>query len=737
MGIILLIVFESNEGRKMMKVCFLGGAKEVGASCIFVELDGKKLLFDCGIRQGGAKDVLPDFRSIQELGGLDAIIISHAHMDHTGALPIISKEYPQARIYMNNMTKDLLKVLLYDSLKIMNNREAEIPLYAQNDVEAMFDRVFTLNYQHDFAMFEGMKLTFYAAGHIAGAGAAFIQSEKGSLFYSGDFSIFPQRSIDGAKIPRLRPDVAIMESTYGDKLHGNREVEEERLIDLVQKGIDEGAKMLIPSFALGRAQEVLLILKSAMNRGKLSKVKVYVDGMVKDINRVYKNNPLYLRSSLGKKILKGTEPFYDDYITMVTNNEEREKLLQSKEAAVIVASSGMMTGGPSQFYGERIATMENGYIIITGYQDEESPGRKLLNLLELPMEERRLEINSRSLPVKCNIERVGLSAHGDKSEIKAIVELLSPKNVFYVHGEEGVIEGIASETVGNIRGRVYAPKVGDRLDVWIGNPRKQINRQLTFMLNATGELDEKLIEGLWLFIRENYGDRLFTLEELLYICRGRDSIVEDDMEEFKKLILNTPYFENDLRRFFMFRVSGEQTVQENLKPKELKQNEIKDLAEEYFKDYGVKKVSIIEASRAVVLNFDFPKALNQDIYKVMETFKENTNWEVDINPQSNLNAADILIRGLLPFGSINKISYMLNENKVVISINEVESDLDIVKEEYENSTGFKLSFIENKKKSTVSASNVNNTKFECGNVEKMEQNAAIGYIDHCFKYEEA
>ena len=186
----------------------------------------KNILFDAGIRQSASKDSVPNFRDVQTYGGLDAIIISHAHLDHIGCLPIISKEYPNAKIYMNNMTKDLVKVLLYDSLKIMNNRDAEIPLYAEADVENTLNRIFTINYEVKFPIFENMYITFYNAGHIAGASCVYLQSQEGAVFYSGDFSVFSQRTVEGAKLPRLRPDVAIVESTYGDRLHSNREIEE-------------------------------------------------------------------------------------------------------------------------------------------------------------------------------------------------------------------------------------------------------------------------------------------------------------------------------------------------------------------------------------------------------------------------------------------------------------------------------------------------------------------------------
>ncbi|MDE6518553.1 MAG: MBL fold metallo-hydrolase, partial [Acetatifactor sp.] len=149
-----------------MELHFLGGAMEVGGSCIYLRIAGKGILMDCGIRQSGTKDPLPDFRTIQEQGGVDAILISHAHMDHIGTLPIISRAYPLARIYMTAMTADLTRVLLYDSLKIMKNREDEIPHYSEPDVRAMLGRIYPVGFQTPFPIFDDFTLTFYPAGHI-------------------------------------------------------------------------------------------------------------------------------------------------------------------------------------------------------------------------------------------------------------------------------------------------------------------------------------------------------------------------------------------------------------------------------------------------------------------------------------------------------------------------------------------------------------------------------------------
>jgi len=714
-----------------MNISFLGGAKEVGASCILLKIQDKKILLDCGIRQGNSKDILPDFRTIQEMGGLDAIILSHAHMDHSGALPIISKEYPNARIYMNTMTKDLIKVLLYDSLKIMNSREAEIPLYAQKDVEDMLNRVFTINYQREFEILEGIKLSFYQAGHIAGASLVYLTSNEGSIFYSGDFSIFSQRSIEGAKIPKLRPDAAIFETTYGDKLHSNREIEEEKLIDLVKEGIEINAKILIPAFALGRAQEIILILKSAINKGKLSKVKIYVDGMIKDINRVYKNNPLYLRSTLGKKILRGIEPFYDDNIKPVLNNDEREKILETKEAVVIISSSGMMTGGPSQFYGEKIASMENGYIIISGYQDEEAPGRKILDLLDIPKEERILEINDKNIPVKCKIEKVGLSAHGDKNEIKALIDYLCPRNIFFVHGEKDIIEGLSRELIGSVKARIFAPKLSESVELKINSPRKQIKKELPILLGCKDDLNENTLKELWNFVRENYKERFFTLEELLIIYKGYEDVKEEEIEKLKNIIISTPYFENDLRRFFMFKARSKEAVEEQLKDKELKPNEINDLIKKYFSDYEFKKISIKLDEKKIILNFDFPKAVNKSIYENVKKFEEDTNLNIELNKETNNNAVEKLIRELLPNLSIKKISFMFNEEKVLVIINKsVDEDYEKEKKEFEEKTGLKLII---KSPDTFVYNDEEIIKSKGSKV--MEQNTAINYIDENFKME--
>ncbi|SFO09665.1 RNA-metabolising metallo-beta-lactamase [Anaerocolumna aminovalerica] len=489
------------------------------------------------------------------------------------------------------MTMDLVRVQLYDSLKIMNNREAEIPLYAEQDVVSTLNRIFPIGYEVKFPIFEDMFLTLYNAGHIAGASFCYIQGKEGALFYSGDFSAFSQKSIEGAKLPKLRPDVAIVESTYGDRLHSNLEIEEKALVDFVNEAMENNGKVLIPAFALGRAQEVILILKSALNKGQLKNVKVYVDGLVRDVNRVYNRNPIYLKKSLGKKVLKGLEPFYDDNIVEVKPNDNREELLKEQQV-VFVASSGMLTGGPSAYYAEKIAPMENGYIAITGYQDEESPGRQLLDLLEAK-EDRYLKLNGVGFPVKGQIKKIGLSAHSDKSEIKGLIDRLSARNVILVHGNNEVVRNLGQEMAADYKGRIFTPECGEQIHIEIRNPRKQLKKHIPYVMNHSEELSEKLMSHFYEYMTEHYGNRLFTLEELYYIWHGVNCYEDEQMKGFKALIMESVYFESDARRLFLWKARDKQDVEEDLKEKELNQQQLTLIIEELFKEFPIRRLVLI------------------------------------------------------------------------------------------------------------------------------------------------
>lgn len=686
-----------------MQLGFMGGAMEIGGSCIYLRADGKGILFDAGIRQGGSKDPVPDFRVIQEMGGVDAILVSHAHMDHTGTLPLISKAYPSAPVYMTAMTADLVRVLLADSLKIMNRSEGEIPHYAQEDVTAMLNRVRPVNYRVRFSIFEGMAATLYPAGHIAGAACIYLECKEGTVFYSGDFCAFPQKTIEGIHIPKLRPDVAIVETTYGDRLHANRQVEENGLVELVAECVRRGDKVLIPAFALGRAQEVLLLLKAGIQNGKIPPVPVYADGMVRDINRMYERNPAYLRSNLGRSVWKGNAPFYTKEITQVRPDQNRDELVAQKGAAVFVASSGMLNGGPSVQYAKKIAPMEDGCIIITGYQDEESPGRKLTELLDSTAAlqgqgtrpEVSLALDGVTVPVRCRIHRAGLSAHGDQGEIQGLLERLSPRDLFLVHGDREVIQGFGKSLSQDYRRRVYLPECGSVYTVNYVKKRKQLTDQFSWSMERREPLGEEGEPQLWQYVREHYPQKALTCEQLLFIWSGRtvsqgqdgaDAGIKDMQERLRK----SPYFSPDSRRLFLFYANSEEEVLANLAPKEWTNQQLQEVIGEEFDGFAWKKISFYPEGRKVLLNFDFPDIVDRERFeRRVENFKERTGWRVEMGSSMNYTAASMVLREL--FGDrILKTSYFVEKKLYEVKLSRGDGEDTLRAKRFLESTGWGL-----------------------------------------------
>lgn len=720
-----------------MKFTFAGGAREVGGSCIYLQIAGKGILLDSGIRQGSGRDPLPDFRSIQLQGGVDAIVVSHAHMDHTGSLPVISQAYPAARIYMTSMTMDLTRVLLYDSLKLMDHEE-EIPHYAEPDVRAMLGRIFPLRFQQPFEILEGIRITFYPAGHIAGAACVYLESPEGTVFYSGDVSGFAQRTIEGCRLPKLRPDAMMLESTYGDRLHANRQVEEDRLVQITNRCLQEGKKVLIPSFALGRSQEVLLILRQAMISGNIPKVPVFVDGMVRDINRVYTSHPTFLRRALGRRILKGEEPFYSTEIRAVRPGERREDLVGQPGPAIFVASSGMLTGGASMAYAKVLVPREDACIIITGYQDEEAPGRMLLRLSDAAAraaqersklaageklgaedsaqeraDEPRITLDGVSMPVRCQVEMVGLSAHSDKSELAAMVNTLTPMRVILVHGEGEAMDSLGQDlAAADVRRQIFEPRVGESVELEIRSKRKQLVRRLDQRMNRSGMPDEAGCQALWDFWLKFYPRREFTMDELYQIWSGQEAVPGQDDEllaQFSLVIGESSRFTRDQTRLYLLRPSTAEWVQEiERRQAERREREAKKEARKnvvtpqdvekalrlILGEKAVRKFGYYPNQKQVQIFVDFPDAQGADLTEEqrLQLF-EATGWTARLSPTMNFGAAGTLLSSLLP-GKVGKLSYYVERRTYVLTpVGELsQEEQRQAAEAFHEATGWTLEF---------------------------------------------
>ncbi|SHF33184.1 RNA processing exonuclease, beta-lactamase fold, Cft2 family [Caldanaerobius fijiensis DSM 17918] len=716
-----------------MKLIFCGGAMEVGASCYLVRVAGKNILLDCGIRMTSNKDSLPDFSLIQDNGGVDAIFISHAHIDHTGALPAISRQYPNARIYMTQPTKDLVRVLLYDSLKIME-REAEIPIYTENHVIDMLDRVMCYSPHVNIKPFDDCDITatFYSAGHILGAASLYLKTPEGSIFYSGDFSGFKQNAIEGASIPRLRPDIAIIESTYGDRLHANREMEEKRLIDMVRNVISRKGNVLIPAFALGRAQEVILILRRAIAKKQLPDTEIYVDGLVKDICRVYMQNPNYLRSQLAKKVLKGNDIFFNDTIQKVTSSTMRDDIIKKDGGCIIISSSGMLTGGPSQIYAQKFAGGEKNFIAITGYQDEEAPGRQLADLAEGKVEDRVIKINDININVHCDVGKYALSAHADMMEILGLLGKLRPKSVILVHGGPDAITKLGQEVMKEFKVNVYTPQNGDDIEIQVEKPRKQVADIVYPSMKADIPLDEKNMEELWRFIYTNIGSgAALSAQDIAHIW----GYEEQSLEEISDLLDKSIYFDHDRKMMFLYHALDLAAIEDRKKPRIMEVNKMLELANQYFtSEMGVYRIGARQDESCALVYFNFPDVAKNRYQDLFQKFQEETGWKVEINQNINTSAINREILKALPAGvtPVGKISYDIFRKVVEIKIDQSLGDQELkdIKERFKNGTGMDL-FINHPGDAQQEV--IDKSHQKTIDSKMMEQNAALNLIDQAFK----
>jgi Cft2 family RNA processing exonuclease len=415
-----------------LKLTVLGGGSEIGASCILVEVGETRLLIDCGVRFN-PENALPDL-SLLHGKHLDAIVLTHAHSDHTGGLPVVCDAFPDVPVYATPPTQEIAMILLGDALKLMNkdDRETEVPLYAEKQV-AHLAEVFRPVHHGDTVPVRDAVLTFLPAGHILGASMVHLATPAGNVLFTGDYSVSSQHTVPALSRPQLHTDMVVTEATYGDRLHEDRDAAELRFVERIREVVDANGRVLIPAFAVGRAQEVLLILKRALRNKRLPEIPVYVDGMVRAVCNIYSRHDRYISRTLFHEIRKAGHPFYTNGIEPIERPQDRAAALE-KGACIIVASSGMLSGGASVTYASAILANENDAILITGYQDEESPGRALLNLADAGSE-REIKLAGRVMPVKCRFEKYGLSAHADRMQMVGLIESLRPRTVVLVHGD--------------------------------------------------------------------------------------------------------------------------------------------------------------------------------------------------------------------------------------------------------------------------------------------------------------
>lgn len=439
-----------------MHLAFYGAAGEVGRSCIHVH-GRHSFLLDAGVKLKGQEEQYPQLGS-SVIRSLDKLVLSHAHLDHTGYAPALYAKGFKGKTVCTKPTRDLTQLLLADYLRL---NPGALP-YKQQDVNALLSHLEILEYGEPDTL---KAITLSDAGHILGAAMVHVQDEK-RLLYTGDFNPRPTRLLSGANLENLDAEILVTEGTYGGEkdAHASSKDLAAHLVSSVQKTLDKGGKVLIPTFAIGRGQEVLFLLESHMRSGVLERVPIFVDGMVNTALRIHRHNALYLKDEVKRRILTSEDDPFKSPFYVVPKTKDRSDVFE-KEKAIVVAPSGMLNGGPALFYLQKLARDRKNKVILTGYQASGTMGRQLSEGAK------SVEINGETVPLKLEIEEARLSAHADRHALLDLAHRLpSLQQIFIVHGEESkcleLKEGLREQARKQKRElQVHVPSLGEEFEV--------------------------------------------------------------------------------------------------------------------------------------------------------------------------------------------------------------------------------------------------------------------------------
>lgn len=435
--------------QEVMLYC-LGGVKQVGRSCFIVMTPESRVMLDCGINPAESEP-LNAFPRLDwfnfDFDELDAVVISHAHIDHQGFLPTLFKYGYRGPVYCTEPTLPLMTLLQMDSVKIAKSNGTYLP-YEVRDIYEVIKHCITIPYGKPTDISPDITITLNNAGHIMGSATVHLNiSGAHNILYSGDYKYAKTQLLDGALSIYPRVETLITESTYGN----STDVMPEQYIvyrtftDNINRTLTGGGKVLIPVPAVGRAQEIMLVLDKEMREGRLMESPIYIEGMISEASAVHMSYAHYLGYDVRKSVSQGTNPFRSEYFTVVNGPNNRTDVLNDESPSIIMATSGMLEGGPSVEYFKEIAQSDNNRIMFVSYQINGTLGRRVLDgtMNEVSMLDKNGKL--KVIPVRCETNRIdGFSGHSDFNQILSFVSRVRPKRVLVNHGERSKSESIAS-----------------------------------------------------------------------------------------------------------------------------------------------------------------------------------------------------------------------------------------------------------------------------------------------------
>ncbi len=426
-----------------LRVTTLGGCREVGRNAFMLSTPETRILIDCGVSVGSEGTPYLYVPEASPLKDIDAVVITHAHLDHSGLVPLLFLYGYDGPIYMTQPTRDLMALLLLDYIEVSARDGKKIP-YKSSLIRDTIRHTIPLKYGDVTDIAPDVKLTFYNAGHILGSSIAYFHAGKGlyNIAFTGDIKYERTFLFDPAFNGFARLEALVIESTYGgmNDLQPLRREAEKNLKEEIEKTINGGGKVIIPAFAVGRSQEVMIALE-----GMQLEVPVYLDGMIWDATAVHTAYPEYLNRNLKNSIFQGENPFLADIFVQVDDVERRKAVIEEKEPSIILSTSGMLNGGPVLEYLKGLARDEKNTLIFVGYQAEGTLGRRIQkgwNEIQFSNEGKMGNIK-----MEMKIETIdGFSGHSDRNQLLEYVRRIRPlpSKVICMHGENHKCTALAS-----------------------------------------------------------------------------------------------------------------------------------------------------------------------------------------------------------------------------------------------------------------------------------------------------
>jgi KH/beta-lactamase-domain protein len=426
-----------------------------------------RVLLDCGIDPARGSDNSDSYPFLEapefKINEIDAVIVSHSHLDHCGLIPYLIKFGYEGPIYCTEPTRDVMALLQLDFIKIMRN-EGKEPLYSSEEVKKMVKQTITLGYNEVFDITPDIRITLYNAGHILGSSMVHLHIGNGlhNLLYTGDMKFGRTALLEPAVTDFPRLETMILESTYGgkDNILPNRRECEQQIKRIIETTLKRDGKVLIPVLGVGRAQEVLMILEEMVRNKLIGEIPVFIDGMVWDITAIHTAYPEFLNNSIRKLIFhKDQNPFLHKMFTRVGSPKERKQIIEETGPCVILATSGMLVGGPSVEYLKALADNPKNSMVFVSYQGEGSLGRRI--------QRGEMEINMGTgmkpdmMNVKLEVHTIdGLTGHSGRNQLMSYVHKCSPRprKVIINHGESSRCSDLASSIHKQNRIETIAPR---------------------------------------------------------------------------------------------------------------------------------------------------------------------------------------------------------------------------------------------------------------------------------------